>query len=88
MSTYVVRFVGTAPGSFRGKARHVRSGEEGIFSSPADLLCFFERMNASCCEDSDPEPPGDTALTPPEKELRESPREVAARRRPEKGSRS
>ena len=59
MSTFVVRFVAAALGAFRGKVRHVRTGEEGLFSSPSQLLFFFELMNAGSCADSDVESPGE-----------------------------
>lgn len=44
MSTFVVSFVGNPPRSFRGRVRHVASGEEAIFASVTDLLLFFEEM--------------------------------------------
>lgn len=47
MSTFVVRFVGSRSGPFRGMVRHVRSGEETAFGSSSELLSFFERMNAT-----------------------------------------
>jgi len=47
MSTYVVRFLGAAPDEFRGRVRHVSTGEEGNFASPEDLYDFMERMNAA-----------------------------------------
>lgn len=47
MSTFVVRFLEVAAGAFRGKVRHVRTGEELVFASPSDLIDFFERMHAS-----------------------------------------
>ena len=46
MSAFVVRFVGDAVDSFRGRVRHVATGEETTFSSIAELLAFFEGMNA------------------------------------------
>lgn len=46
MSTFVVYLAGNRSGAFRGKVRHVRTGEESSFSSAADLLVFLERMNA------------------------------------------
>lgn len=47
MSTFVVRFLEVAAGAFRGKVRHVRSGEERVFASPSELIDFFERLHAS-----------------------------------------
>ncbi|MBM3317050.1 MAG: hypothetical protein FJY75_04275 [Candidatus Eisenbacteria bacterium] len=44
MSTFVVRFMRTASGAFRGRVRHVRTGEEAAFSGPADLVAFMEGM--------------------------------------------
>lgn len=46
MSTFIVRFVGDAADAFRGMVRHVATGEEAVFASPADLLAFLEGMNA------------------------------------------
>jgi len=46
MSTFIVRFVDESAQSFRGKVRHVTSGEEVIFADERGLLAFFERMNA------------------------------------------
>ncbi len=46
MSTFVVSFVGDPPRSFRGRVRHVASGEEAVFTSVTDLLLFFEEMAA------------------------------------------
>jgi hypothetical protein len=46
MSTYVVTFLGDASEKFRGRVRHVATGEEAKFSSVTDLLVFFEEMNA------------------------------------------
>jgi hypothetical protein len=56
MSTFVVSFVGTPPHRFRGRVRHVASGEEAIFGSVTDLLLFFEEMAALPGRDRDPEP--------------------------------
>jgi hypothetical protein len=47
MTSYIVRFFSSVPERFRGTVRHVRTGEESAFSSPAELLCFFERVNAT-----------------------------------------
>ncbi len=47
MSTYVVRFLDTTAGTFRGRVRHVSTGEEQTFSSPEELYDFLERMNAA-----------------------------------------
>ena len=44
MSTFVVRFVGERAESFRGKVRHVASGEELVFTDRRGLLDFIERM--------------------------------------------
>jgi len=46
MSTFVVTFLGDASEKFRGRVRHVATGEEAKFSSVTDLLVFFEEMNA------------------------------------------
>jgi hypothetical protein len=46
MSTFIVRFAGPPGVHFRGKVRHVGSGEEAPFGSKRDLLAFFEAMNA------------------------------------------
>ncbi len=46
MSTFIVRFMDERARSFRGKVRHVASGEESIFATEAGLLTFFEQMNA------------------------------------------
>jgi len=59
MSTYVVRFLGATPGEFRGRVRHVSTGEEDNFSSPEELYDFLERMNAAHARRSiDREPAG------------------------------
>lgn len=47
MSTYVVTFLGNVSESFRGRVRHVATGEEAKFSTVTDLLGFFEEMNAT-----------------------------------------
>lgn len=47
MSTYVLRFLGVAPDEFRGRVRHVSTGEESTFTSPEELYDFLERMNAA-----------------------------------------
>ena len=47
MSTYVLRFLGTTPDEFRGRVRHVSTGEETTFTSPEELYDFLERMNAA-----------------------------------------
>ena len=47
MSTYVVRFLDATPDEFRGRVRHVSTGEEDNFSSPEELYDFLERMNAA-----------------------------------------
>ncbi|RPJ44539.1 MAG: hypothetical protein EHM19_06585 [Candidatus Latescibacterota bacterium] len=48
MATFIVRFLGPLGDDFRGKVRHVASGEESTFASKRDLLTFFEAMNAVC----------------------------------------
>lgn len=52
MSTFVVNFMEDTDRGFRGRVRHVGSGEEASFSSQKDLLDFFEEM-ALCAELSD-----------------------------------
>jgi len=47
MSTFVVQFVGDPTGAFRGRVRHVSSGEETVFVTVDELLAFFEAMNAA-----------------------------------------
>ncbi len=47
MTTYVVRFLGAMPDEFRGRVRHVSTGEEDNFTSPEELYDFLERMNVS-----------------------------------------
>ena len=47
MSTYVVSFVGEPLKTFRGKVRHVSTGEEIAFSSVGELVDFFEAMNVA-----------------------------------------
>jgi len=47
MSTYVVRFLGATRDEFRGRVRHVSTGEEETFTSPEALYDFLERMNAA-----------------------------------------
>jgi hypothetical protein len=47
MTTYVLRFLGATPDEFRGRVRHVSSGEEDTFTSPEELYDFLERMNAT-----------------------------------------
>lgn len=46
MSTFVVHILGKEPESFRGKVRHVASGEELLFTDRRSLLEFLKRMNA------------------------------------------
>jgi hypothetical protein len=48
MSTFIVRFVRPALDTFSGRVRHVATGEEAGFSSPAELLAFMEEMNVVC----------------------------------------
>lgn len=45
MSTFIVRFPGDPSDEFRGRVRHVSSGEEICFASIAELLSFFEGMS-------------------------------------------
>ena len=47
MSTFVVSFVGEPLKTFRGKARHVSTGEEIAFASVNELVEFFEAMNVA-----------------------------------------
>jgi len=46
MSTFVVRFVGDGRSGFRGRVRHVASGEEILFASIPELIAFLEGINA------------------------------------------
>ncbi len=46
MSTFVVSFVGNPSDTFRGRVRHVPTGEERTFASIIDLVGFLEEMNA------------------------------------------
>ncbi len=43
MSTFVVRFVGDSTQGYRGRVRHVPSGEEANFANLEALLTFFEQ---------------------------------------------
>ena len=45
MATFIVRFIDERDLSFRGKVRHVASGEESVFTDERGLLSFFETMN-------------------------------------------
>ena len=45
MSTFVVRLVRSEEDPFRGRVRHVGSGEEAFFNSPEELLSFLEGMH-------------------------------------------
>lgn len=47
MSTYVLRFFGATPDEFRGRVRHVGTGEEHTFASSDELCDFLEHMNAA-----------------------------------------
>ena len=47
MSTYVVSFVGEPLQTFRGKVKHVSTGEEIAFSTVGELVEFFEAMNVA-----------------------------------------
>ena len=45
MSTFVVRFFSGAQGEeFRGRVRHVGSGEEVAFAGDEELLAFLKEM--------------------------------------------
>lgn len=46
MSTFVIRFLADPSERFHGKVRHVGTGEETLFTSVAELLTFFEGMDA------------------------------------------
>ena len=65
MSTFIVRFVSTAADAFCGKVRHVPSGEETGFSSPAELVAFMEEMNVVCGLSAVPEEPAAGRDDPP-----------------------
>ncbi len=47
MSTFVVRFVGDSTQGYRGRVRHVPSGEEANFANLEALLTFFEQAGAA-----------------------------------------
>ena len=61
MSTFVVRFVGDPTQGYRGRVRHVASGEETSFVSLEALLAFFDQLNAVRSRGSDEE---DLAVAP------------------------
>lgn len=61
MSTFVVRFVGDPTKGYRGRVRHVASGEEANFISLEALLAFFDQLNAVRPHGSDDE---DLAVAP------------------------
>ena len=44
MSTFVVRFVKEMESSFRGRVRHVASGEEVTFTTYSELIAFLDEM--------------------------------------------
>jgi hypothetical protein len=44
MTTFVVRFVKEMRDAFRGRVRHVASGEETTFGSYPELIAFFDEM--------------------------------------------
>lgn len=44
MSTFVVRFVKEMPDTFRGRVRHVASGEEVTFTTYSELVAFLDEM--------------------------------------------
>lgn len=46
MSTFVVRFIGDPAQGYRGRVRHVASGEESSFANLESLLAFFDHLNA------------------------------------------
>ena len=56
--TFVVDFVSDPVETFRGKVRHVGTGEEIVFSSPEKLVDFMERMGAAGGLDTSSWPPG------------------------------
>ncbi|MBM3286369.1 MAG: hypothetical protein FJY88_03320 [Candidatus Eisenbacteria bacterium] len=45
MATFIVRFIDQREPSFRGKVRHVATGEESVFTDESGLLSFFDKMN-------------------------------------------
>lgn len=53
MPTFVLRFVGDATTGYRGRVRHVGTGEETAFSSLAQLLAFLDQMSALPSSDRD-----------------------------------
>lgn len=68
MSTFVVNFLGDPQRGFRGRVRHVGSGEEAVFASVTDLLLFFEEMAAStnCAHEPPETAPPRSAADPPD----------------------
>jgi len=46
MSTFVVRFIGNPAQGYRGRVRHVASGEEASFANLESLLAFFDQLHA------------------------------------------
>ncbi len=46
MSTFVLRFLGDPLEEYRGRVRHVETGEEVLFSSLQQMLAFLDQMNA------------------------------------------
>jgi len=46
MSTFVIRLVDGSPESFKGKIRHVTTGEEVVFSSVTEMVAFVEGIAA------------------------------------------
>lgn len=81
-STFIVRFVRTDGDAFRGKVRHVPSGEEAIFYSAEELLAFFERV---CVLSRVGSAGGEAADAPPRRQSA-SRRRRGTRKRPGAGS--
>lgn len=46
MSTFVIRFLHDLPDDYRGRVRHVRSGDEKNFGSEEELLSFMAKLRA------------------------------------------
>jgi hypothetical protein len=46
MPTFVLRFIGDPMTGYRGRVRHVGTGEETTFSNLEELLAFLDQMNA------------------------------------------
>lgn len=56
--TFIVDFATDPVDHFRGKVRHVATGEELVFSSPDKLVDFMERMSAAGGTEGVSWPPG------------------------------